>query len=330
MSSVARDDFVRHANTAPRGGLLYAVVSAATFGLSGSLGRGLIDAGWSPAAAVCMRVLIAAAVLLVPTIRSLRGRWALALESAPLVVAYGVVAVAGCQFAYFNAVSHMPVAVALLIEYVSPIVVLVWMWLRHAQRPGRHTVAGAVVALAGLPFVLDLFSAARVSPVGMAWAFAAMFAVATYFILSATDSELPPLALAGLGLLVGGLALAGLGALGAIDFRMTVANVDFAGNVVAWWIPLLALGVVTAAIAYVTGIAAGRRLGSRLASFVALLEVLFAMLYAVWLLGERPTLVQLAGGGVMLAGVVLVKLGEPDGAAPLAESPSSEALTLPK
>ena len=40
-----------------------------------------------------------------------------------------------------------------------------------------------------------------------------------------------------------------------------------------WWVPLVVLGLVTAAIAYVTGIAASRRLGSRLASFVALVEV---------------------------------------------------------
>ena len=58
-------------------------------------------------------------------------------------------------------------------------------------------------------------------------------------------------------------------------------------------------------------IAAGRRLGSRLASFVALLEVLAALVFAWLLLGQLPDLLQLAGGVVVLAGVVLVKLGEP-------------------
>ena len=68
--------------------------------------------------------------------------------------------------------------------------------------------------------------------------------------------------------------------------------------------------MVTAAVAYVTGIAAGRRLGSRLASFVALLEVVAAVVFAWLLLDQLPGTLQLAGGAFILAGVVVVKLGE--------------------
>ena len=71
------------------------------------------------------------------------------------------------------------------------------------------------------------------------------------------------------------------------------------------------LGLVTAAVPYVTGIAATRRLGSRLASFVALSEVLFAVVFA-WLLRDQvPHPVQVLGGVLVLAGVVLVRAGEP-------------------
>ena len=76
---------------------------------------------------------------------------------------------------------------------------------------------------------------------------------------------------------------------------------------------------MTAAFSYVTGIAAGRRLGSRLASFVALGEVLAAVLWAWLLLDELPRGIQLAGGVLVLAGVVVVKLGE--GRAPLLAEP---------
>ena len=74
--------------------------------------------------------------------------------------------------------------------------------------------------------------------------------------------------------------------------------------------PLLLLGLVTAAIAYTIGIAAIRRLGSRLASFVALTEVLAGVLWAWVLLDELPRTVQLLGGLLILVGVVGVKLGE--------------------
>ena len=78
----------------------------------------------------------------------------------------------------------------------------------------------------------------------------------------------------------------------------------------AWWLPVLGLGVVTAALAYVTGIAATRRLGSRLASFVALTEVLAALGFAWVLLGQAPRSIQLLGGALVLLGVVIVKSGE--------------------
>ena len=67
---------------------------------------------------------------------------------------------------------------------------------------------------------------------------------------------------------------------------------------------------MTAGLAYCTGIAASRRLGSRLASFVALLEVVAGVTFAWLLLDQLPGALQLLGGALIVAGVVVVKLGE--------------------
>jgi drug/metabolite transporter (DMT)-like permease len=294
-------------------GFGFAVLSAMSFGLAGTLGRGLLDSGWSAGAAVAARILVASAVLAVPAVISLRGRWHLLRANAGLVGAYGVVAVAGCQLAYFNAVDHLQVGVALLIEYTAPVAIVGWLWLRHGQRPGRRTALGAALALAGLVLVLDLVSGADLDPVGVAWALAAMLGAACYFILSAREvGALPPIALAAGGLMTGAVALLAAGWVGLVPMRWAWRAAAYDGTQVPWWLSVLGLGVVTAAFAYVTGIAASRRLGSRLASFVALLEVLFALVFAWLLLDELPAPVQFAGAAVVLAGVVLVKLGERD------------------
>ncbi|HSV39541.1 MAG TPA: EamA family transporter, partial [Nocardioidaceae bacterium] len=147
---------------------------------------------------------------------------------------------------------------------------------------------------------------------GIAWALAAMVGCAAYFVMSADESNgVPPLTLAAAGLTVGTLVLAALAIVGLLPMDVSSASVEYAGTAFAWWVPLLALGFVTAAVAYVTGIAAARRLASRLASFVALLEVLAGVLFAWALLAELPGFVQLVGGALVLAGVVVVKLGEP-------------------
>ena len=292
-------------------GLAFALVSAVTFGLSGALARPLLESGWSAGAVTLVRVGGAALLVAPLAVVALRGQWGVLRRNAGLVVTYGVLAVAGAQFCYFSAVSHMQVGPALLIEYTAPAAVVVWLWLRQGQRPGPVTLLGAGLAALGLVLVLDLLSGANLSVPGVLWALAAMVGAATYFVISADESNgLPPLALAAGGLVVGAVALALLGLVGLLPMHRASAPVEYSGATVAPWVPLALLGLVTAAIAYTTGIAAIRRLGSRVASFVALTEVLSGVLWAWLLLDELPRPVQLLGGVLILAGVVAVKLGE--------------------
>jgi drug/metabolite transporter (DMT)-like permease len=305
---------IAHDRTSSRSvsGLGLAVLSASSFGLSGPLGRGLMDVGWSPAAAVAIRILVGAAVLSPIAVVQLRGRWRGLRRHLPLVGVYAAVPVAGCQLAFFNAVARMPVGVALLIEFTAPVAIVGWLWLRHRQRPGRATVVGALVGTAGLMLVLDLTSGTPTSVVGVAWALAAMLGAAFYFVLSSRDLDgLPPAALAAGALLVGGLLLLLAGAAGLVPFTATTSPVAFVGHALPWWLLVSGFGVVTAGLAYASGIAATRRLGARLASFVALLEVLAAVLFAWLLLDEVPSPTQLIGGVLILSGVVAVRLGEP-------------------
>jgi drug/metabolite transporter (DMT)-like permease len=319
MTTFADDASVRTAPTPVPGrsrlttGLAFALVSATTFGMSGPLAKGLLDSGWSAGAVTLARIGLAALVVTPFGAIALRGQWGLLRRNAGLIVTYGVLAVAGAQFCYFSAVSYMQVGPALLIEYTAPAAVVVWLWLRHGQRPGAVTLVGAGLAALGLVLVLDLVSGADLNMVGVLWALAAMVGAASYFLISADENNgLPPLALAAGGLVVGATVLGLLGAIGVLPMDAASAPTTYAGRAVAWWAPLLALGLVTAAISYTTGIAAGRRLGSRLASFVALLEVVAGVGFAWLLLDELPRTIQLLGGLLILAGVVAVKLGERD------------------
>jgi drug/metabolite transporter (DMT)-like permease len=69
------------------------------------------------------------------------------------------------------------------------------------------------------------------------------------------------------------------------------------------------LVLVSAVLAYLTGVVAVRRLGSAIASFVALTEVLFAVVFAAILLGQVPSTGQVLGGVLVLAGIVVVQGG---------------------
>lgn len=299
---------VRRSATA---GLILAVISAVTFSTSGTFARSLIEGGWSAEAAVAARVGLAALMLLVPTLISLRGRWGVLRRNLGLLSVFGLLAVAGAQVGFFNAVRYLPVGIALLLEYLGIILVVAWMWLVHGQRPRRLTVIGAVVAIAGLVLVLDLTGSSGINLLGVLWGLFAGVGLAAYFILSArTDPQLPSMALATGGMAIGAVVLGALGAIGLLPMHATFGEVTFAGQRVSWIVPIVGLSLVAAVISYVAGIGAARILGARLASFVGLTEVLSAVLVAWVFLGELPTLIQLGGGSLILAGVALVRADE--------------------
>jgi len=315
-------------------GLGLALVSAAAFGTSGTFAAALIGAGWSPGAAVLARIAVAAVILTIPAVLRLRGQWALLRRSAGRVAAYGLLAVAGAQWCYFNAVARIPVGVAILLEYLGVVLVVGWLWLRHGQRPRRLTVIGGVAALAGLAMVLNLAGAAGINPAGVLWALGGAVGLATFFVLSAGDEEepLPPLVMTWAGMCVGTTALAAMAGTGLLPLTASVTDVPVFGHEVSWIVPVLGLSLVAAVISYIAGIGAARRLGARLASFIGMAEVLFAILFAWLLLGQLPTPVQFVGGGFILAGVAMVRLGElrvPQSAAELAQTPAPPAGLAP-
>lgn len=298
-------------NASPARGLGLALASSATFGTSGSFATSLIRSGWSPDAAATIRICVAALVLTIPALIQLRGRFAVLRNGFKPITGYGVLAVGGAQVCYFNAVAHLSVAVALLLEYSGILLVIGWLWLTKNHRPRRLTVAGALTSLIGLTLVLNLLSDHHLNMVGISWAIGAAVGLAVYYVMSAnTDDGVPPLVFAWGGLLTGGVALLIADAVGVLPFRAPRATVTLAHTHLSWIVPVIGLSIVAAAIAYVAGIAGVRLLGAKVASFVGLTEVMFAVLFAWWLLGQSLTVAQLMGGALVVAGIALVRLDE--------------------
>ena len=149
-----------------------------------------------------------------------------------------------------------------------------------------------------------------INPIGVLWALGAAVGLCAYFVLSEADEgtqPIHPLLLMTAGTGIGGAAVALVGVLGLLPLAVAPGTTALAGAQVPWWLPMLALILVSAVFSYLTGIAAVRRLGSSVASFVALTEVIFAVAFAFVLLGQRPSPVQLVGGALVLAGIALVQ-----------------------
>ena len=293
-------------------GLIAMLASCAAFGTSGPFAKSLMTAGWSPGAVVLIRIAGAALVLAPFGLWSMRGRWGTLRSELPLAAFYGTLAVAAAQLGYFQAVSRMPVGVALLIEYLGIIIVVLWVWALTRRAPHRLTGVGIVLALAGLAPVLDVTGQSTPSLAGVLWGLLAAVGLAGHYVLAGRPTALPAVAFAGVGLTSGAVVLALAGLIGVLPMEAGASTVVIAGASAPAWVAFAELVLIAAALAYVLGILGARHLGSTLASFVGLTEVIFAVAFAWVLLGELPGLIQLVGGLVLLSGVVAVRLGERD------------------
>ncbi|MHC1558952.1 EamA family transporter [Actinomycetospora sp. C-140] len=301
----------RSTRTAP--GLAIALLSGLAFGLAGPFAASLLATGWSPLAVVVGRLGGGALLLAVPLVVVVARGWRPRAGHLRAIAIYGLVPLAGAQVCYFSAVGHLSVGVALLIEYTAPVLLLGWTWARTRARPRPATLVGAALAIAGLVLVLDVARGAAVDVVGVLWGLGAAVCLAAYFRLSAGpgDGGPPAIVLTAGGALVGTVVVLLVGAVGILPLEATTTPIDLAGATTPWWVGVALVAALSTALAYLTGIAAVGRLGSRLASFVGLSEVLFAVLGAWWLVAQRPTATQIVGGVLVVAAIALIRWAEP-------------------
>jgi drug/metabolite transporter (DMT)-like permease len=287
---------------------MFAVLAALSFGASGSLVKPLLESGWSPTAAALTRTLTGGLLLLPFALIAMRGRWAAVRRARWHILLMGVVGVAALQLAFFAAIRTLPVSTAILIEFLAPIILVGVAWARTRRVPRAAVLVGSGLAVVGLVLVIGPGALIAVDPVGVLFAIGAAVACAAYFVLAAKPADdLPPVALATFGLLVGGAVLAIVGATGVLPLTATFGELPFLSRSAPWWLPVALVAVIGTALAYALGTIAASALGSRLASFVALLEVVCASIFAWILLGEALSALQLLGGALILGGIAAVR-----------------------
>jgi drug/metabolite transporter (DMT)-like permease len=286
-------------------GLLIGVLASLAFGTSGALAKPLMEAGWSPAAAVTARAGLAGILLLPFALAALRGRWEVVWRARWRILGMALIGVAGTQLVYFASLQRIPVSSALLIEYLAPLLLVTWVAVATRRVPGPIVIVGAVIAVGGLLLIIGPVGGG--DPLGYLFAAVAAVGCALYYVIAARPAQgLPPVALASFGLLIGALSLGIVGATGLVPFDVVLTEVSAAGMRLPWWAPLLLLAATTA-VGYATSIAASQVLGSRLMSFVGMLEVVFASVFAWISLGEALGPWQLLGGAFILAGIACVR-----------------------
>ena len=292
-------------------GFVLALGSAASFALSGIFASALMESGWTAGAAVTARISFAALLLLAPTAYMLRGSWQLVRRAWGSILLFGLLAVAGCQLAFFLAVQFIPPSLALLIEFMGPVLLILWSWSRTRISPSFITLLGAALAVLGLVAVSGGVLGSGLHPLGILFALIAAVGNAAYFAAGAkVDHGIAPLPFVGLGLSVGAVILAIFSATRLLPFSVSDEPGTVAGVSLAPWILVTCMVLVSTVLAYLLGVAAARKLGATVASFTGYSEPLFGIVWTILLLSVLPTSAQWVGAALIVAGVVTVKVGE--------------------
>ncbi|MBP2477197.1 drug/metabolite transporter (DMT)-like permease [Crossiella equi] len=299
------------ATPAPRraavAGLVLVTVSAVCFGSAGPVAKLVIGLGVSPWQLTQLRITGAALVFLLLALLRSPAALRLRARELPLVVAYGLVAFVGIQAFYFTAVSRLPVGIALLLEYLGPVLVALWARFVQRRRLRPLTWVAAACALLGLALIGEVWRDSHLDGLGVLAGFGAALCLAGYFLLGehGVTTGRDPIALAALGTAVGALAMAVVSPPWRLPLRLLAEPTALGppGWALLAWVVLV--GTVGA---YLTGILSLRFLTAPVAGVLATAEVVVAAAVAWLLLGETLTAVQLTGASVLLTGVVLAQL----------------------
>lgn len=288
-------------------GVAFAIASAIFFGGSGPFAKPLIVEGLSPLHVTWIRV-AGAALLMAPWML----RHAGAARRAPgLLLAYGVFAIAGVQAFYFGAIATIPVGVALLIEFIGPVLVLGWVRFVLHRRISRAATVGVALAVVGLALVVRVWAGITLHPVGLSLALGAACCQATYFLLSERTADIEPQALAAYGLFVGTFIVTIIARPWRMDWSVFAGQVELAHAHLPAGFAVIWIVLCSTVLAYLTGIVAVRGLSAPVAGGVAYLEPVVATLLAWWLLAETLGGLQVLGGVLVLAGAFLAQRAAP-------------------
>jgi drug/metabolite transporter (DMT)-like permease len=297
----------------PRLGYLMAATAAVLWGINGGISKTILSTGLSSERLAQVRSLGAALALVAVLAVTAPGRLRLTRRELPFVVTFGIAGLAFVQWFYFLAIHRLAIGVALLIEYLAPLLVAVWARFFYKETVRRRIWVALGLALTGLALIVNVFGGgASLSTAGVLFALAGAFAYATYVLLAEhVVGNRDPVSLLAWGFLFASLFWAVLDPWWSFPGHRLTETTSLQGNLQAWHLPVWVLAVLMIVLGTVVPffllISALRHLPATRVGIVAMLEpVVGAVVGWAWL-SESLGGVQLVGAGVVLAAIGLAQ-----------------------
>ena len=298
----------------PRPAIGYAMVAVAAtlFAVNGTVSKVILGSGIGSqqltevrcAGALVGLVLLGAATR--PS--SLRAR----ARDLPLLVALGAGGLALVQWSYFFAIHRLEIGIALLIQFVAPILVALWARFVFDEPVRRRIWFALALSLAGLTLIVELWHGGRLSGAGVAAAGLAAISFAAYILLAERGvRRRDPISLSAWGFLFATIFWSALAPWWNFPGRRVDDDVSLLGNLASSHLPIWSLMlwmvVLGTIVPFALVVGALRHITATRAGITAMLEPVAAIVVAWAWLGESLEPVQLSGAALTLAGIGLAQ-----------------------
>jgi drug/metabolite transporter (DMT)-like permease len=289
----------------PARGYALAAIGATMWALNGNLARYLLDDNVSAIRLSQLRsagswlVLLLVLALWRPQLLRVERR------ELPSLAFLGVAGLAGVHATYFYAITRLDIGVAVTIQYLAPLLLLVWLRVAHGRRLAPSLWGAVALSALGCFLVVRAYDVSALDAAGIAAAFGAAITFAIYMVGSerAGHRHEP------VTTLFWAFGFATLfWAIVAPWWDFPFGQLDSARNA------LLAAGVVVVGtlLPFICMVAALRHIPAPRAAVVATLEPVLAGVFAWFLHDQALAAVQVAGGLMVVASVLWVQSRRPD------------------
>ena len=291
-------------------GYLLLILGVSLFAFNASVAKLVMQAALGAPELTAIRITGAFLVLLPVAFFRARPYLKVSRKEIPKFIGFGVLGLTMTQFLYFAALERIEVGLAIIIEYLSPIIVALYLRFWRKQFISPRVWLSIVLALFGLSLITDIWSGFDVDILGFSFAFGAAIAVSIYFLGGEVlVRQRGSIALTTLAMGVGAGFWLSFSPFWLWSWELFANTIEISqvGIELPIYSLLIWVAVMGAVAPFWLVFTAMKYIDAKKAAILGLLEPVIASLVAFILLGEILSTIQLIGGAIVLIGVTLAE-----------------------
>ncbi len=195
-------------------GILMVIMSSVLWGVSGTVSQYLFNnASVSVSCVVSIRMFTAGTMLLIISIYKgnkdkVTGIWKDKYSRFHIII-YSIFGMLGVQFTYFTTIAKSNAAIATLLQYLAPVIIIIYYLIRLKQKISLSETAALLMALGGTFLLLTNGNteSLTISREAFFWGLTSAFALAFYTIYVKKLLKWPSSVIIGWSMVIGGFIL---------------------------------------------------------------------------------------------------------------------------